>query len=182
MTTPHDPPPITWRRADITTLDVDAVVNAANGRMAGGTGVNGAIRRAAGPELAAACERIGGCLTGSAVITPGFDLPARWVIHAVGPIWSGWGKEDEALLASAYRASLDRASEVGATSVAFPALSCGVFGYPAPEAMRVAVQAVGGWLSDAPAEDRPTVTFAVVDDEVAGALENILGAPSGGSG
>ncbi len=125
--------------ADITTLDVDAVVTAANDRLAGGGGVDGAVHRAAGPELLAACRRIGGCPTGDARITPGFRLKARHVIHAVGPIWRGGGQGEAALLAGAYRASLARLREAGGTSIAFPAISTGIYGYPLAEATRIAV-------------------------------------------
>ena len=125
--------------ADITTLDVDAIVTAANDRLAGGGGVDGAVHRAAGPELLAACRRIGGCPTGDARITPGFRLKARHVIHAVGPVWRGGGQGEAALLAGAYRASLARLREVGGTSIAFPAISTGIYGYPLDEATRIAV-------------------------------------------
>jgi O-acetyl-ADP-ribose deacetylase (regulator of RNase III) len=125
--------------ADITTLDVDAVVTAANDRLAGGGGVDSAVHRAAGPELLAACRRLGGCPTGEAWITPGFRLKARHVIHAVGPIWRGGGQGEAALLAGAYRASLARLREAGGASIAFPAISTGIYGYPRDEATRIAV-------------------------------------------
>lgn len=128
--------------ADITTLPVDAVVTAANARLAGGGGVDGAVHRAAGPELPAACRAIGACATGDAVATPGFALPARWVIHAVGPVWQGGGAGEAALLASAYRRSLEVADEVGARSLAVPAISTGVYGYPPDEAAAIAVRTV----------------------------------------
>ncbi len=132
---------------DITALEVDAIVNAANERLAPGGGVCGAIHRAAGPELARACAAIGHCATGDAVVTPGFELRARWVIHAVGPIWQGGGVGEDALLASAYRRALERAAEVGAASVAFPAISTGIYGFPADRAASVAVRAVARFLA-----------------------------------
>jgi O-acetyl-ADP-ribose deacetylase len=130
--------------ADITTLDVDAVVTAANEGLAGGGGVDGAVHRAAGPELLAACRRIGGCPTGEARITPGFRLKARHVIHAVGPVWRGGGHGEAALLAGAYRASLALLREAGGASIAFPAISTGIYGYPADEATRIAVSTCRG--------------------------------------
>lgn len=130
-------------RADITTMHVDAVVNAANRALAGGGGVDGAIHRAAGAEdLQRACAQLGGCETGEAKATPGFALPARWIIHTVGPVWRGGGHGEAGLLASCYRRSLAVAAELGARHVAFPAISTGVYGYPPDEAARIAVRGV----------------------------------------
>jgi O-acetyl-ADP-ribose deacetylase (regulator of RNase III) len=130
------------RVVDITTLDTDAIVNAANEALAPGGGVCGAIHRAAGPELARACAAVGRCPTGEARITPGFRLPARYVIHAVGPIWRGGGEGEAQLLASAYRSALRLAAEQGLRSIAFPAISTGIYGYPVDQATSIAVSSV----------------------------------------
>jgi O-acetyl-ADP-ribose deacetylase (regulator of RNase III) len=130
------------RVVDITTLHTDAIVNAANESLAPGGGVCGAIHRAAGPELARACAHVGGCPTGEARLTPGFELPAKFVIHAVGPVWRGGGVGEADLLASAYHASIRLAAKYGLQSIAFPALSTGIYGYPLQPATQVAVDAV----------------------------------------
>ena len=130
------------RVVDITTLDSDAIVNAANESLTPGGGVCGAIHRAAGPELAQACARLGGCPTGEARLTPGFRLPARFVIHAVGPVWQGGGSREPELLAAAYRSAMQLASDQGLRSIAFPAISTGIYGYPLEAATDIAVGTV----------------------------------------
>ncbi|SME94789.1 O-acetyl-ADP-ribose deacetylase (regulator of RNase III), contains Macro domain [Tistlia consotensis] len=148
---------------DITRLAVDAIVNAANGRLIPGGGVDGAINRAAGPELARAMAAHGGCPTGEARITPGFRLPARYVIHTVGPVWHGGGSGEDALLASAYRSSLALALQHGLASIAFPAISTGVYGFPPERAADIAIATVRDWTAAHPGLER--VVFCVFGPE-----------------
>jgi O-acetyl-ADP-ribose deacetylase (regulator of RNase III) len=157
---------------DITTLALDAIVNAANTALAAGGGVCGAIHRAAGPELAAACAPLAPCPTGEARITSGFLLPARYVIHAVGPIWHGGSQGEPALLASAYRASIDLAREHGLTSIAFPALSTGIFGYPLDAATEIAVTTVRDAIAQPGSPSQ--VIFACFNEDALAAYKALL--------
>lgn len=151
-------------QGDITVLDVDAIVNAANTSLADGSGVNGAIHEAAGPALSEACEKLGGCTTGHAKVTPGFNLPAKFIIHAVGPVWRGGSKGEAKLLASAYYDSLKLASEQGIKTIAFPAISCGIYGYPISQAAMIAVTETARFLGMHP--DIEQVIFVCFDDTI----------------
>ena len=166
-------PRIEIHPGDITKLEVGAIVNAANERLAPGGGVCGAIHRAAGPELARECAAIGHCPTGEARITGGYALPAKHVIHAVGPVWHGGGEGEAEQLAGCYRMSLDLARDAGLESIAFPAISTGIFGYPIDRATRVAVDTVQAWLAETGGLER--VIFCVFGAEVERAYRDALG-------
>jgi O-acetyl-ADP-ribose deacetylase len=154
---------ITVVKADITKLEVDAIVNAANTSLLGGGGVDGAIHRAAGPELVMECRMLHGCRTGEAKITRGYRLPAKWVIHTVGPVWQGGEKGEDALLERCYRRSLEVAMEHGVESIAFPAVSTGVYRFPLPRATAIAVRTVRAWMAANALPSR--VVFACFGDD-----------------
>jgi O-acetyl-ADP-ribose deacetylase (regulator of RNase III) len=158
-------------RGDITKLTVDAIVNAANTSLLGGGGVDGAIHRAAGKELLRACQQLGGCETGSAKATPGFNLPARWVFHAVGPVWNGGSRHEDELLAGCYRRSMELAREHKAKSIAFPAISTGIYRFPRQRAAEIAVRTVREHL---PASGLDRVIFCCFDEDTVGIYDAVL--------
>jgi O-acetyl-ADP-ribose deacetylase (regulator of RNase III) len=158
-------------QGDITTLRVDAIVNAANTSLLGGGGVDGAIHRAAGPELLAACRKLGGCATGDAKATPGFGLPARWIFHAVGPVWNGGDRGEDELLASCYRRCMELAREHSATSIAFPAISTGVYRFPRERAAEIAIRTV---RASAGRSDVTLVQFVCFDQETLAIYSKML--------
>jgi len=157
---------------DITKLAVDAIVNAANTSLLGGGGVDGAIHRAAGPELLEACRKLHGCATGDAKATAGFRLPAKWVFHAVGPVWSGGGRGEDALLAGCYRRCLELAREHRAKSIAFPAISTGVYGFPSARAAEIALRTVREHVDASGVEE---VRFVYFNEETRRIYEQALG-------
>jgi len=161
-------------QGDITRQQVDAIVNAANERLLGGGGVDGAIHRAAGPELKEECRKLGGCPTGEARITKGYRLPARYVIHTVGPVWHGGDRDEPEKLAACYRSALRLAVENGARTVAFPGISTGVYGYPLEDATRVAMTTVRDCLEGMPAIEE--VRFVTFGDEATRTAERVLAA------
>ena len=166
-------PKIKLVRGDITKIAAGAIVNAANRSLLGGGGVDGAIHRAAGPGLLAECRTLGGCETGKAKLTKGYNLPAPYVIHAVGPVWRGGTGGEEALLAGAYRSALDLAAENGIRSVAFPNISTGVYGYPKDKAAAVAIRTVSNFLDGHPEMDK--VIFVCFDEDNHRLYERRLG-------
>jgi O-acetyl-ADP-ribose deacetylase len=167
-------------QGDITQQAVDAIVNAANQQLQRGGGVDGAIHRAAGPELQEACDRIGGCPTGEARITPGFGLKARHVIHAVGPRWHGGGRGEADKLAGCYRHALALAAENGLKTVAFPGISTGIYGYPLEDATRIAIATVAACLAEMPGIEE--VRFVTFGDEATEVAARLLAEVEGGSG
>lgn len=161
-------------RGDITKLQVDAIVNAANHSLLGGGGVDGAIHRAAGPELLAACRKLHGCETGDAKITEGYRLPARYVIHTVGPVWQGGHRGEALQLAGCYCSSLELAAEHNCQAVAFPAISTGVYGYPKAEAAEIAVNTVQNWLVEHSESSVKEVLLVCFDEETEKLYKTLL--------
>ena len=159
-------------QGDITKLDVDAIVNAANTTLLGGGGVDGAIHRAAGTELLAECRTLGGCLPGEAKITRGYRLPARFVIHTVGPIWRGGEGNEPEILANCYRSALQLALENGIKTIAFPAVSCGAYGYPIPDAAQIAVKTTRDFLTTQNGIDK--VIFVLWGEDIYDAYRQLL--------
>ena len=159
-------------RGDITKLGVDAIVNAANTTLLGGGGVDGAIHRAAGAELLAECRTLGGCRPGEARITPGYHLPARFVIHTVGPVWRGGKHHEPEILANCYRNSLQLAVENEIKTIAFPAISCGAYGYPIPEAAQVAFKTARDFLATDDSIDK--ITFVLWGEDIYDAYRETL--------
>lgn len=155
---------------DITRLQVDAIVNAANSPLLGGGGVDGAIHRAAGKELLEACRRLHGCATGDAKATPGFQLPAKWVFHTVGPVWSGGNRNEDELLASCYRRCLELAGQLGVRSIAFPAISTGVYSFPPERAANIAIQTVRAHID---ASEIELVQFVCFNDYALGVYQRL---------
>ena len=158
--------------ADITTLNVDAIVNAANSSLLGGGGVDGAIHRAAGPELLEACRKLKGCATGDAKATPGFRLPARWIFHAVGPVWNGGKRGEDDLLASCYRRCIELAAQHACASIALPAISTGVYRFPLERATEIAVGTVQKHIENAPTLER--VIFCCFNPQAEAAYRSLL--------
>jgi O-acetyl-ADP-ribose deacetylase len=164
---------------DITRLKVDAVVNAANETLLGGGGVDGAIHQAAGPGLLAECRTLGGCATGDAKATGGYNLPAKFIIHTVGPVWHGGENGEADLLSSCYRRSLEEAEKRECQTIAFPAISTGIYGYPRRTAAEIAIRTAKGWLSDHRGIER--VIFCCFDRETAGIYRTLLAARKAGT-
>ena len=156
---------------DITKLQVDAIVNSANNSLLGGGGVDGAIHRAAGPELVAACRKLDGCATGDAKATPGFNLPAKWVFHTVGPVWDGGRDDEDDLLAGCYRRCLELAAEHHARSIAFPAISTGVYRFPPERAARIAIDTVKAHVENSGVE---LVNFVCFSEETLAVYQQLL--------
>ncbi|HET9418964.1 MAG TPA: O-acetyl-ADP-ribose deacetylase [Chthoniobacterales bacterium] len=159
-------------RGDITRIDLDAIVNAANTTLLGGGGVDGAIHRAAGPQLLEECKALGGCAPGEAKITRGYNLPARFVIHTVGPYWTGGKRGEAEVLANCYRNSLRLAVEHGIKSIAFPAISCGAYRYPIGQATKIAVETTGAFLAGTDKVEK--VVFVLASGEIVGAYRQLL--------